>query len=425
MIMPAGVLAQTSGTAPRGGGAFGATTDSSSSDRLDVNVSIIEALDTEAAPELRARIRQDALQSGGASSMLTAGMDYERRRRRLDVASQITTALQYYPQLDRVDALTHGAAVGATVRLPARATLDVTQTASYSPSYFYRLFPPVGQPGIGDSPVAAPDYRVDESRSFANSTLATIAKGNPRASRVSASIERQAANFQNRSERDLSTLAFRTSFAHGLGRTASVSVEYEHRAGKFGYGGDAREQRLRMGGGFSPALSTSRRAQLRASVSRALVEFDADPAAPQATLSRRYRMEAEVSGDYPFLRSWTVGGRYNRGTEYLALFREPLLRDAGRIELAGLASRRLDITASAGYVSGGSFLRPDDDRLASYTGSVRGRYALSRWMAIYGEYLYYHYDLHGQTTLAPDLPAVFEQRGLRVGLTLWARPVGR
>ena len=55
----------------------------------------------------------------------------------------------------------------------------------------------------------------------------------------------------------------------------------------------------------------------------------------------------------------------------------------------------------------------------------RGRYSVARSVALYVEYLYYYYNLHGQTALAPDLPSVFEQHGVRVGLMLWARPVGR
>ena len=423
--MPTPLLSQTSGTTLRGGGAFGATTESSSSDRLDVNASVIGALDSEAAPELRASFHQHSLQSGGASSMLAAGMDYERRRRRFDLTSHISTAEQYYPQLSRVVVLAHGAAVGATVRLPGRTTFDVTQTASYSPSYFYRLFPSVGQPGIGEVAVATPDYHMDESRSFANSTLATVAKGNPRASRVSASIEHHAAVFESRSDRpDLDTLSARAGFSHGFGRTASLSMEYERRAGQFGYGGRGTEQRLRLAGGFSPALSTSRRAQFWVSVSPARIEFDAVPE-PSPTPGRRHRLESEVWGEYPFRRSWSLGGSYRRDTEYQALFTEPLLRDAARIELAGLASRSVDITAAAGYATGGSYLRPEAERLETYTGTVRGRYALSRSVAVYAEYLYYYYDLHGQTTLAPGLPAVFEQQGVRFGVTVWARPVGR
>jgi hypothetical protein len=392
---------------------------------LDLSASIIEALETGAAPELRSRLHQTSPQTGGYSSMFTGSMDYERRRRRMDVSSQLVSTVQYYPQLRRFVALTHGAAIGAMVRLPAKSTLDVTQTADYSPSYYYRLFPSVAEPAVGAAAPSAPDYRVDESRSFANSTLATLSLGNPRASRVIAEAEHQSVVFHGGTARpDLDTMGGLIRFAQALGRTATVSAEYERRAGQFGYGGHATEQRLRFAGSVSPALSTSRRAQFSGSVSPSVIEPDVMSGGEQ-TSTKHYRIESDASVQYPFLRTWSLGGRYRRGTEYVALFREPIFRSGARVETAGLVASRVDVSAAGGYASGSSALRADNRPFGTYTGTVRGRYAVTRSIALYAEYLYFYYDLRGQTTLAPDLPPVFEQHGIRVGLTLWTRAIGR
>ena len=56
------------------------------------------------------------------------------------------------------------------------------------------------------------------------------------------------------------------------------------------------------------------------------------------------------------------------------------------------------------------------------TGQARVRYALSRAVALYSEYLYFYYDLRGQASLAPDLPSAFEQHGVRVGVMLFQTP---
>jgi hypothetical protein len=424
-MTPAVMLAQVSSSpSPRGGG-FGSANESASRDRLDLSASIIEALETEAAPELRARLQNRSPQSGGYSSMFTGSMDYERRRRRMDVSSQVVSAVQYYPQLGRFVSLSHGAAIGTTVRLQGKSTLDLTQTADYSPSYFYRLFPSVAPPTTGAVAPSAPDYRIDESRSFANSTLASLALGDPRGSRLTVSAEHQSAVFHGGANRpDLDTLAGRAKFARGLGRTATVAAEYERRAGQFGYGGHATEQRLRFTGSISPALSTSRRAQFSGSVSPSTIDVDVMPGG-EPTAPKRRRIEGDASVQYPFLRSWSLGGSYRRGTEYVALFREPIIRNTARLEVAGLAASRVDVSAVGGYTSGASALRANTEPFGSYTGAIRGRYAVTRSLATYVEYLYYRYDLRGQTTLAPDLPSVFEQHGVRIGLTLWTRPLGR
>ena len=63
--------------------------------------------------------------------------------------------------------------------------------------------------------------------------------------------------------------------------------------------------------------------------------------------------------------------------------------------------------------------------LETYTGQVAIRYALKRSIALYSEYLYYYYDQRGQDQLAPGLPAVFEQHGIRVGVALFIEALGR
>jgi len=98
-------------------------------DRLDVTAALSEAYDREPPPDLRPRIQNGAL-PGGFSSMMTAAAEYERSRRRADVTGQVFTALQYYPSLGEVVVLTHNAGVGAKVALPARSSLELTQTVA-------------------------------------------------------------------------------------------------------------------------------------------------------------------------------------------------------------------------------------------------------------------------------------------------------
>jgi hypothetical protein len=103
----------------------------------------------------------------------------------------------------------------------------------------------------------------------------------------------------------------------------------------------------------------------------------------------------------------------------------PVFNDAMRLELAGLIGRHVDVSASAGYVLGRSALSLDSQRFDAYTGTVRARYAFARSVALYTEYLFFYYDLGRQRALAPGLPPVYEQHGVRVGLMLWNRAVGR
>ena len=71
-------------------------------------------------------------------------------------------------------------------------------------------------------------------------------------------------------------------------------------------------------------------------------------------------MEGEATAEYPFLRSWSVGGSYRRGLEYIAVLREPVFADAARFELQGLVNQRVDVSASGGYVVGESVLQQNN-----------------------------------------------------------------
>ena len=418
------ILAQTISSAPQGG-VFGGGSSGSRS-HLDLTMTLIEARDSAPPAEFQTLVPQGGLPTGGYSSMLVASADYGRSRRRAQVAGSAVSALRYYQQLDRISAVSHSAALGATVQLPKSASLQVNQTAAYSPSYFFQLFPAVAPIDLGEAVSPAQDYRVDEERSYSYATRAAVTAGSSRGSRVSMSIERSQTDFRKEgtARPRVDVLTGRARWSNGIGRTGALSAEYEYRAGEFGYGGKTREQRVRIGAEYAPALSVSRRTVFRFSFAPSALEVPASVLnnLPSATL---YRLEGEASVTYPFRPGWSAGGSYRRGVEYIAVLLEPVFSDAARIELTGLVSRRLDLSASAGFVVGQPALTRDTPSFDTYTGTTRARYAVSRSVAIYGEYLYYYYDLSRQAALAPDLPKVFEQHGVRVGVMLWTRPVGR
>jgi hypothetical protein len=416
--------AQAINSVPRGS-LFGSGPSSASRSNLDVMASVSQARDSEPPPELRSAIPQGGPQSAGYSSMFVATADYERKRFRFDLNGSAVTALRYFQRLDRVSMVGSNAALGGTFRLARQAKLELTQDAAYSPSYLFRLFPTVAPLEVGDSAPTAPDYRVDETRSYAFDTRLRFDVGSPRGNRIELSAERRTTDFQGVVERpDLEIVTGGAKWSYGVGRTGSLSGEYEFRKGEFGYGGRGTEQRLRVGGVFTPALSQTRRATVRFNVAPSAIEIPESALYVGAT-GTLFKFEADGAVEYPFLRSWSVGGSYRRGVEYIAVLQEPVFRDAVRLALAGLVGPRIDVSASAGSSVGESVFSRDTQRFDTYTGTARARYGVTRSFALYGEYLYYFYNFHGQTTLSDDLPNRFEQHGVRAGVMLWARPVGR
>ena len=89
-----------------------------------------------------------------------------------------------------------------------------------------------------------------------------------------------------------------------------------------------------------------------------------------------------------------------------------------------MLSRHVDLSAAAAYFTGESGVPGSRQNLDTYTGTVKIRYAFSRSVGVYSEYLYYHYD-QGLISVMSGLPRVFEQHGIRVGASLFVSAVGR
>jgi hypothetical protein len=189
---------------------------------------------------------------------------------------------------------------------------------------------------------------------------------------------------------------------------------------------------------YSRALSLKRRATFRFNLapsvlnipSTALIAATAQLGEVETPVGsvvdgRLYRLQGEASVTYEFPRRWRATANYHRATEYLALLTEPVFADGSRVDIVGLITSRVDVAAAAGYATAASAIHRRSQDLETRTGDVRFRFALNRTVALYAQYLYYYYDLRGQAHLAPGLPNVFEQHGIRLGLMLFKGTLGR
>ena len=137
-----------------------------------------------------------------------------------------------------------------------------------------------------------------------------------------------------------------------------------------------------------------------------------------------YRASGDLSVGYQF-KAWQVHGTLQRGLEYIAELRRPVFVDGFSADWMALFSARLDATAGARYSTGGSVLSSEGMTLETYSANARVRYALTRSLATYGEYLYYFYDLRGTALLSPGIPRRLERNSVRAGLTLWVPALRR
>jgi hypothetical protein len=336
------------------------------------------------------------------------------------------SALRYYSRVDEIKTASHNAGLGLSARLPGQTTLFVNQTAAYSPSYFYHLFPAVTAPSPGDAIDMAPDYAVDGFESYAYGTTLTVSRGSNRGSRVTATGDVNRTDWrQNVGRPDLAIYGVGAEFAHGVARTGEVSGGYRYRTSQFGRSGSlTTEHGLHLGLSFTPAISVTRRAMFRFNVASSTLDIpqSADLAVPAG---RRYRLLGDLEGSYVFRRTWQARAKYSRGLQYVAPLGEPIVADGASIGIDGFVSYRLNLSASASYSNGKAALRHDARNFDTYTGDVRLRYAWTRGLGVFAEYLYYVYDFRRSPQIAPGFPRLLERNGVRVGLVLWIPALGR
>jgi hypothetical protein len=428
-VLVAGCLIALAGTAsaqeppPRepAGGLFGATRNEvGARDRLTFAFQVAEGYESEVPEAFRLRVPQQS-HADGWSTLFYGSSDYVRRNRTLELSGSASTAIRYYHEIDQLKALSHGAGLGVSVKLPKQGRFRVDSSAAYSPSYLYELFPVGTPPALGESIPTNPDYQIAPTASYSYRTLAALSFGSRVGTMVTVNGQFNRTDFEQPTTRlDLEFTDAGVTAAHAFGRSAAMFAGYRHRAGQFGFGEFTREHRLTVGADLSNALSRSRRATIRLSLSPSRLDLPAtvlDPITGEPA-GRLYRINGDVSVVYPFRVNWRLAGAFRRESEFLAIFAEPVLSDGARVELSGLISRRLDVTGVAGYAAGASALSDNSD-FETYTGEVRLRYAVKRSIALYTQYYYYHYDVREQTLLAPDLPRVFDQHGARLGVMLF------
>ena len=454
-------LAQTSGQRQGPTGLFVGNSDPGKHQTLDLTLSSTQGYDSDVVPNLSTAVGLGGPESTGYSTTLVGGFEYSWQVSRVQFRATGTSTMRYLRPLDDLYAstrsLSHTAGVGVFARLPKRTTLFVNQTATYSPSYLYNLFPQAPSAVPGDAPTVAPDYAVSGFESHTYGTATTLSHDFTARNTLSATGDYQSTDTFGGTEgrRPLASYGIRGHFAHRFGPNTAVLTEYLYRnsefqlAGGAAAGGKLVEHGVNVGVDYTRRLSASRHFTFGAVVGSSItivpvtsithfpetsspqspepsstVTPEAGAILPESTVgfdvSNQYypRMSGQVMLGYEFARNWKLAAIYRRGVDYIPGLGEPISADRFSTSISGLLHRRVDLLASAGYSNGDSALNRQGSAFNTYTGDVRLRYALTRTFAAYVEYLYYFYDSRGGIPIAPGISSGLQRKGVRTGLTL-------
>ncbi len=404
-----------------------ATRPSAATNTLTTQLSIAEKFYRDLPPEVGGLVPARNRQAG-LSTLFVGSADYMRSHGGAELFGGASTYFNFLHDLDRVTSGTHVAHVGAALPLPARGTLRLVQSAAYSPSYLYGLFPTV--PADAEEGIAAnPDYRIETLESISYRTSLSAAYGSARKTRVTANADYRVSDFPDSARGRLETRKAGMRLSRALSQSSTLTLGYTYTGSHYVTTGDKEEHSAVIGITYAPALSVTRRVTFSLQIAPTVFTFPGiaplDGSAAPPSESRFYPVQGEASVDYPFRPRWRATASYRRGINYVPFVSEPLLSDSGTVRLGGVLSRRVDVSASAGYLTtpSRSTTWPHQD-LRTYTGEARIRYALRRDLAAYVEYLHYQYDFRARAQLAEGLPVTFAQRGIRVGLTFFSQAVG-
>ena len=261
-------------------------------------------------------------ESIGRSSMLTNGVEYGWTGRPVQVEASATGSLRYYPAVDEIRIVNGSALVAVTAPLPARSVVAFSQTAAYTPSYLYSLFPPLGGAALGEAPPPpSPDYAVNGSASYSYTTALTLAY-NPLGVKQPGGGRRPPANGDQgwgaRTRQDLTVKAVQGQYGRRLRRTVTATALYRYRS-SYSRSSDHVRQVL----GNTPSTASKSACSTagpcpRPASSPSMAASVPRPCGSRMSLKARsvtrrpYRLLGDVRVGYRFRRTWQASGSLPR-----------------------------------------------------------------------------------------------------------------
>jgi len=396
--------------------------DAAATTRLDLTTSLIQGYDSDVPASLLSSVDPLSLQTGGFSTILNTAATYGWRNARTQVGLNGTSVVRHYADLGETRGVGSSFGAGVSARLPGQMTLFANQAGAYTPTYLSGIFP-TGVPLEPGTPgETAPDYTVSDFESYTYSSTLSLRRDFGQRSSFTASGDFQYTDRKQEtlSWQDVTAHWLRGEYARKVSRNTAITAQYRYRSGAFGYTNDLRttEHALNFGIDYSRPLSATRRALARFNIGVSGADVP-ESIQGQNVIFRQYMGTGSADFEYQFRRTWQARVSYRRGIEYVVDIPEPVFADSMSVGIDGFVTRRVDVSASAGYSSGQSVLNTSELAYDTYTGTARVRYALTRLAALYGEYLYYFYDFAEGTPLLLGVPPGLERHGVRVGFTVW------
>ena len=400
--------------------------DETATKRLEVSVSLVEGYDQDIPYAIRPAIDPTGLQSGGFSTGVDSTGNFTLRTHKSEFGANFSSTLRHYAEGEVQGNLGHSAGIGYSRQIMSKTNLSINQSAQYSPTYMYGLFPVTASVAPGAAPPTSLDYSVGRFESYTYVTTLAVRRDFTRRNSFTATGDYQYSNRLRETDlwNDVSAYGVRGEYLHNVARNTVLTGAVRYRTGEYGYTGQGKT--TEAGGNFGidymRPLSATRRVTLGLDIGVSRTELPLTVTG----FDRRLHATADVDVGYVFARTWEARVNVRRGLEYLVDFPTPVFSNGVSGGLDGLLSQRFDVSLFAGYSDGASVDTLNTLQISTATGTARGRYALNRKLAVYIEYLRYYYRFRGNAVpLFAAIPPRWDRSGVRAGLTLWVPMLGR
>ena len=390
--------------------AFGPLPDVDRTQGLDLAASFFGVADHNVVPVSDDSVKVDQrLNESGASGGLTGSLNYGRYgdRVRFTLGGE-GTVRQYQSVRDDVAGAYH-ASTSLNAKLASKLTLEAIGNAGYSPFSDFAPFIDFGSmanaalftPAFGFTS-AAPERTV-----IADTSIGLTSNVTKRTS-LSASAVGRDWRVLDAPQNDVRSWGGRAGISHRVSRGLGLHLSYGRDQNEYAVDqqGPYVNETIDAGLDYGDTLTFDRRTSLTFATSTGAVRYYGDT---------HYRVNGMARLSRGIGRTWSTWLGYRRDTEYRSGFREPLLTDSFNTGIGGQMSWRVRWQALGAYSRG--TVGFGSEGFTNYLGTSRLSVALTKTLAFYGQYAYFHYDIPPGSSTLYLLPR-FSRQAIAVGLSV-------
>ena len=347
----------------------------------------------------------------GLAGAAEGGLTHARRTNRVQWLSSADTALRVYGSDDDAVAATLAGRTDATLTMNSRMSLRLGGGWTYSP--YYDVSPSYGsQSSTVGSFGGGFGVATAAERNMSTDGTAGLTVQLSRRDTIEVNGNARHWDFLDQPDATVSSYGGSATYRHALTRTLGIHAGFGRDEARYEFA-DADpliNDTIDVGVDYGDTLEFTRRTALSFGFSTSATRWNDDT---------HWRVNGSASLTRAFGRNGSGLLRYQRDTEYLAGFREPLLSDTISGGFSNQIGRDTTWSLNAAYVRGEIGFGETAQRYDIYDAGGRLTRALTRNFGVFGSYTYYRYDVPTAATVFAFYPK-FSRQSISFGLALWA-----